>query len=237
MEISETSLRVIVLLILLPFFMTAVQRFIYIIIIIIVSISYCIWRFCPEQIPCYNVYKVCERISRICRSNRSLFRKVKRVYETFTRPRPAPTGSHCSLKAAAHFAFTTKGTVLYTNEGYIYWSEEYRHAEEVFIEMTRDDVTNIHTIWIKNSPCSRCADKLIEHFALQPNKPTMYIGKIWTGDYGDEESNEEGLRRMTANGFELLVWKHDKNKNEYETREYLNNIDNYSCMHKYLRIK
>ena len=143
------------------------------------------------------------------------------IYETY---RPAPTSSHCSLADAAHYAFTTKGTLLYTNEGYIYWSEEYRHAEEVFIRKTRDDVT-INTIWIKNSPCSRCADKLIEHFSRESYKPIMYIGKIWTGEYGNAYSNREGLRKMKRNGFELLVWEHDKNKEEDETREYLENIN------------
>uniref|UniRef100_A0A1X7STY1 CMP/dCMP-type deaminase domain-containing protein n=1 Tax=Amphimedon queenslandica TaxID=400682 RepID=A0A1X7STY1_AMPQE len=144
--------------------------------------------------------------------------------------RPVATGSRCSLDEAAHYAFTNSGTLLYAR-GTIYWSEEYKHAEEVFIDMTRDeDIRNIKIIWIKNSPCCWCADKLIEHFSKKYNKPTVYIGKIWSGAYGDADSNKEGLRKMKRNGFELLAWKHYKNKDEYETREYLRNIDSYSCI-------
>ncbi|XP_019854782.1 PREDICTED: uncharacterized protein LOC109583767 [Amphimedon queenslandica] len=162
-----------------------------------------------------------KRNKRIKREDRVSMGRVDEAY----RPRPVATGSHCSLDEAAHYAFTNSGTLLYAR-GTIYWSEEYKHAEEVFIRKTRDeDISNIGTIWIKNSPCSKCAAKLIEYFNLVPNKPTVYIGKIWRGEYGDEESNKEGLKKMKRKGFKLLVWEDDKNEDEEETREYLRNID------------
>lgn len=119
-------------------------------------------------------------------------------------------------------AFKRKGTVLYTNEGTIYWSNPYEHAEEVFIRKTRNDTRWIDTIWIKNSPCRSCADKLIQHFASKIYKPTLYIGKIWEGD---ETANREGLKQMKAKGFRLKVWKSEYNKDADSTRRYLDNID------------
>ena len=138
------------------------------------------------------------------------------------RRRTTPTGSQCSLDDAAYLAFRRKGTVLYTNEGTIYWSNPYEHAEEVFIRKTRNDTRWIDTIWIKNSPCRGCADKLIQHFDSKTNKPTLYIGKIWQGD---ETANREGLDKMKANGFRLEVWESEYNKDADSTRRYLENID------------
>ena len=132
------------------------------------------------------------------------------------------TGSQCSLDEAAYRAFRGKGTVLYTNEGTIYWSKPYEHAEEVFIRKTRNDIWWIDTIWIKNSPCRGCADKLIQHFDSKIDKPTLYIGKIWEGD---ETANREGLKQMKAIGFRLKVWESKYNKDADSTRRYLENID------------
>ena len=136
--------------------------------------------------------------------------------------RTKPTGSQCSLDEAAYLAFRRKGTVLYTNEGTIYWSNPYEHAEEVFIRKTKNNTWWIDTIWIKNSPCRSCADKLIQHFASKTHKPTLYIGKIWEGN---ETANREGLKQMKANGFRLQVWKSKYNKDADSTRKYIENID------------
>ena len=133
--------------------------------------------------------------------------------------RTTPTGSQDD---AAYIAFKRKGTVLYTNEETIYWSNPYEHAEEVFIRKTKNNTRWIDTIWIKNSPCRSCADKLIQHFASKIYKPTLYIGKIWQGD---ETANREGLDEMKANGFRLEVWESKYNKDADSTRRYLDNID------------
>ena len=136
--------------------------------------------------------------------------------------RTKPTGSQCSLDEAAYLAFRRIGTVLYTNKKTIYWSKSYEHAEEVFIKMTRNDTPWINTIWIKNSPCRSCADKLIQHFASKPHKPTLYIGKIWQGD---KTANKEGLDEMKAKGFRLQVWESKYNKDADSTKRYLDNTD------------
>ena len=142
-----------------------------------------------------------------------------------------PTGSQCSLDDAAYLAFRRKGTVLYTNEGTIYWSNPYEHAEEVFIRKTRNDIWWIDTIWIKNSPCRGCADKLIQHFDSKTNKPTLYIGKIWQGD---KTANREGLDEMKAKGFHLKVWESKYNKDANSTRRYLENIDCWTMIITFL---
>ena len=110
----------------------------------------------------------------------------------------------------AQKAFARPGTLLCTDDtddGSIYWSTPSLHAEEIFIIKTKhQDLSNIETIWIKNSPCIWCAEELIKHFARKPKKPTIYIGKIWNGRYGDESTNKEGLKKMKRNGFHLTAW-------------------------------
>ena len=116
------------------------------------------------------------------------------------------TSRTCPIEIALE-AVSRRGTLLYTDDERTYWSTRFKHAEEVFIRETKhQDISNIKEIRIKNSPCSWCADKLIEHFAFQPDKPTMYIGKIWNGAHGNRWTNREGLRRMKRNGFHLRVW-------------------------------
>ena len=133
-----------------------------------------------------------------------------------TRPRYVSTGSTCSLEKAAEMAFTTEGTLLHINTGHIYWSEPYEHAEKVFIRQT--SASNIHSIWIKNSPCADCSSCLIHHFSMRRTKPTIYIGKIWEGDNGN---NRQGLRNLRMKGFTLQVWDTPRNRNIQQTRNYL----------------
>ena len=98
------------------------------------------------------------------------------VQETrVTKPRDLPTGSTCSIDKAAKMAFTTEGTLLRINTGHIYWSEPYEHAEKVFIKQT--SASDIHSIWIKNSPCADCSRLLIDHFSMRCTKPTIYTEK------------------------------------------------------------
>ena len=145
----------------------------------------------------------------------SLLNGLKKSIQKEQVPMPIASGvkatsSTCPIKIA-QMAFSRGGTLLYTDDERTYWSTRSEHAEEVFIRETKyQDISNIKEIRIKNSPCSWCANELIEHFALQPNKPTMYIGKIWTGDYGNRWTNREGLRRMKRNGFHLTAWYADK---------------------------
>ena len=137
-------------------------------------------------------------------------------YTQETRPRYISTGSTCSLEKAAEMAFTTEGTLLRINTGHIYWSEPYEHAEKVFIRQTC--ASDIHSIWIKNSPCADCSRRLINHFSMRSTKPTIYIGKIWDG--GDSD-NRQGLKNMIMKGFTLDVWGTPKNHDIQQTREYL----------------
>ena len=95
-------------------------------------------------------------------------------------------------------------THLVTNEGKLYRSQRVRpflHAEVLF---TRDTLPcNIHTIWIKNSPCAKCSKVLITFFH-KIRKPKIYFGRIYR--LNDEE-DREGLINLLQNGFELEVWE------------------------------
>ena len=95
-------------------------------------------------------------------------------------------------------------THLVTNEGKLYRSQSvppFLHAEVLF---TRDTLPcNIHTIWIKNSPCAKCSKVLITFFH-KIRKPKIYFGRIYQLD---DEEDCEGLIDLLQNGFELEVWE------------------------------
>ena len=138
------------------------------------------------------------------------------------RYRDLPTDSTCSLEEAAKMAFTTDGTLLHVNTGHIYWSERHQqHAEKIFVHTTSVSASDIHSIWIKNSPCADCSRLLIDHFSMTDSKPTIYIGKIWDGDDGD---NRQGLRNLIIEGFMLKVWDTPRNKNIEHTKDYLDKL-------------
>ena len=72
-------------------------------------------------------------------------------------------------------------TILRTNEGKIYKSgikSGGKYAEEMFIKNTNNP-GSITAIWIKNSPCNQCAEKLIDFFKSYSNKPCIYVGHIY----------------------------------------------------------
>ena len=115
-------------------------------------------------------------------------------------------------------AFSTEGTLLRINTGHIYWSEPCKHAERVMIHTTPISPNNIHSIWIKNSPCGDCSSFLINHFSTTHTKPTIYIGKIWEGD---NRYNCQGLRNMIMELFTLQVWDTPRNRDIQQTKKYL----------------
>ena len=86
------------------------------------------------------------------------------------------------------------------------------------IRRTLKAANNIHSIWIKNSPCADCSSCLIHHFSMTDSKPTIYIGKIWEGD---NEDNRQGLENLRMEGFTLQVWDTPRNRDIQQTRNYL----------------
>lgn len=172
----------------------------YIIIKVVVIILFFIFVFmhycCPEKSPLY------------------------RLYPYFTNhEKSVPTGSKRSLRDAAYLAFTSQSTLLRTNAGKIYWDNDREHAEEVFIDIVYD-IRDIDVIWISNSPCKRCAENLIQHFANKCNKPNIYIGR-----FGDKAA----LKRMKENGFSIKVWDTKFNKDVCKTRNKLETINKSCC--------
>uniref|UniRef100_A0A1X7UFB4 Uncharacterized protein n=1 Tax=Amphimedon queenslandica TaxID=400682 RepID=A0A1X7UFB4_AMPQE len=165
------------------------------VIIVILIFMHCC---CPEKSPLYTFYP--------CFTNHK---------------KSIPTGSERSLTKAAYLAFTSKSTLLRTsNDGKIYWDDDDReHAEEVFIEIVHD-IRDIDVIWISNSPCKRCAEKLIRHFESKCNKPNIYIGRF---------KDKAALKRMKENGFSIKVWETKYNKDVHKTRNKLENIDKSCC--------
>ena len=94
-------------------------------------------------------------------------------------------------------------TVLRTNEGRVYRSSKRKHAESVFIEDTPNP-SDITGLWIKNSPCFRCAERLIKHFESCETKPEIFYGKIYQYH---KKKNEKGLDDLRKEGFNIQPWE------------------------------
>ena len=94
-------------------------------------------------------------------------------------------------------------TLLRTNKGNVYRSSQTRHAEIDFIENTPnpEDITGL---WIANSPCYNCAQRLIKHFKSCHTKPKIFIGKIYQQQ---KEKDDEGLQDLMKEGFNIEVWE------------------------------
>lgn len=71
-------------------------------------------------------------------------------------------------------------------------SEKNEHAE---IEFTKKEKFRgqITALWISNSPCAECSKKLLEFFKEKVEKPTLYIEKIYKGDW---KNNREKLIQL-----------------------------------------
>ena len=102
-------------------------------------------------------------------------------------------------------------THLLTNEGRIYRSNRYDHAEVVFTEECRTQPCNITRICIKNSPCAKCSEALINFFCNTDDKPEIRIGSIYKFN---DTSNFDWMVKLCLAGFELTFWK------EYTQKRY-----------------
>ena len=102
-------------------------------------------------------------------------------------------------------------TVLLTSEGKIYYSycsndklqEHDVHAERVFLKES-NNLKSISYLYIKNSPCAECSSVLIKSYKMYPDKPKIYIGRIYNLD---NTKDKEGLKHLLLEGFEIEVWK------------------------------
>ena len=121
-------------------------------------------------------------------------------------------------------------TILLTNKGRVYWNTKRKHAEIVFIEDTQNP-QEITKLFIKNSPCSKCAQHLIAYFKFCDTKPDIFNGKIYRQGIKDDE----GLRDLMKEDFNTQVWEFFKQdpQNTYANPEKyllrLRNVDTCTC--------
>ena len=96
-------------------------------------------------------------------------------------------------------------TLLRTNKGRVHINSLTRHAEIVFVEdpdtPNPEDITGL---WITNSPCYNCAQRLIKHFKSCRTKPDIFIGNIYQQE---KEKNDEGLQDLKKENFKIQVWE------------------------------
>ena len=85
----------------------------------------------------------------------------------------------------------------------VYFSDKKQHAEINFIRSTMTNCQIIENVNITNSPCHKCASKLIKYFKHCRPKPTIYIGRIWRLR---SRRDNQALKAMMRQGFKLKVW-------------------------------
>ena len=89
------------------------------------------------------------------------------------------------------------------------------HAEILFIRDNQSS-SQITALWLKDSPCRHCSERLITHFKYN-SKPKIFIGTI--------PSNTEGITALNKEGFKICSW---------ETFDNLMKGNN-SCLSHYLK--
>lgn len=148
-----------------------------------------------------------------------------RVGEGYALRREYRTGDICTLDDASRMAFTKQGTVLYDSKiGKIYWSTEQRHAEDIFLD--QGEIGGGDVLYLKNSPCTNCTDRLIWCYRLISSKPIIYIGKRWIPHmYRNLNYNaERELSKLIANGFTLNVWESYRNHDRTDMGNFLQQL-------------
>ena len=93
---------------------------------------------------------------------------------------------------------------LITNTREIYKNHHFVHAEEAFMDDYRNkDRSKVTHIWIKSSPCTRCAREFKQFFQNCRVKPTISVGRIY--DFGND--NCRALRELVNDGFKIVEWR------------------------------
>ena len=104
---------------------------------------------------------------------------------------------------AADIAYASSGTVLWTNKCDLYENTPGGpHAEVLMIQDNSLPYT-ITDIKIKNSPCYKCSQRLINYYKYYSNKPTIWIGQICCMNDPDDDN---GLLNLMREGFTITVW-------------------------------
>ena len=81
------------------------------------------------------------------------------------------------------------------------------HAEEMFINNNnQDDLKSIPVLWINNSPCPACAQRLINAYQGL-HKPMIFIAHFYIGKNKQREVSLRCLARMVSEGFTLEPFK------------------------------
>ena len=102
-------------------------------------------------------------------------------------------------------------THLLTNRGKLYRStpgDFQNHAEGHFIG-DQQEIQNVDTIWIKNSPCEGCLDALINCYGIMNiKKPKVKVGRIYK--LKDNPIHGQYFEKMVefyVKGFEISLWE------------------------------
>ena len=103
------------------------------------------------------------------------------------------------------YEMNDKGEIVgvFFNDG-----EEETHAEEKFLESLKKNPRPVHSIGLNNSPCTierhECARKIVEKYEDTEDKPEIHFSQVYINKE-KQTNDEEGIRLLIENGFELKV--------------------------------
>ena len=139
-----------------------------------------------------------------CKKDPNIYMYITEFGARVTKPID-PNKDHTDDEAIKLAHKMNRVTLLRTNKGRVHINSLTRHAEIVFVEdpdtPNPEDITGL---WITNSPCYNCAQRLIKHFKSCRTKPDIFIGNIYQQE---KEKNDEGLLDLMKEGFKIQVWE------------------------------
>jgi hypothetical protein len=94
------------------------------------------------------------------------------------------------------------GTTILTDDTLRMYTSGGGHAEEKFIEKNKHTLEKFTRLWINNTPCPVCANKLISAYANVQKKPAIAAAHFYFGK--KKEAALRCLAKMVKEGFTLM---------------------------------
>ena len=139
-----------------------------------------------------------------------------------------------SAKNGAMFGqtFGTQSTYLTTDFGKKVYKQKnsVTHAEDRLFDSETIKAIAKNGIWLNNSPCPRCARKIMNQYHDYPNpedKPTIYIQSVYVGNGGLDSTLNSlmCLAKMLNEGFDIQPWDWNAFKDELGNQKCIDAID------------
>lgn len=87
----------------------------------------------------------------------------------------------------------------------MYKSKNKTHAEQMFLDKNAGNLSAFPLLWINNSPCVNCSQKLVNGYVHETTRPTIQAAHFYRGTAG-KEASLQCLANMVSDGFTLKAF-------------------------------